>query len=250
MGRARQGSIFIPQGAQGTQGVQGDTGSQGPQGHQGYQGNQGVRGYQGYQGETGETGPQGVRGYQGHQGNQGEVGETGPQGDQGIQGATGATGATGDQGLQGHQGLKGDKGDTGSQGPRGYQGYQGHQGNQGESGDPPSDNSISYAKVGTDLKGRSTDNDGSWDFNANGILDAAFSSGTTSVSFSNLRQNKVLKVKLVITNSAEFTLPSYCTILEGSVEASGKNGTYYLYFDCWEDSSGNEEVLVSITKSA
>ena len=247
MGRARQGSIFIPQGAQGTQGVQGATGSQGPQGNQGYQGIQGVRGYQGYQGETGETGPQGVRGYQGFQGNQGEVGETGPKGDQGVQGATGATG---NQGPQGHQGLKGDKGDTGSQGPRGYQGHQGNQGYQGESGDPPSDNSISYAKVGTDLKGRSTDNDGSWDFNANGILDAAFSSGTTSVSFSNLRQNKVLKVKLVITNSAEFTLPSYCTVLEGSAEASGTNGTYYLYFDCWEDASGSEEVLVTITKSA
>ena len=114
----------------------------------------------------------------------------------------------------------------------------------------PSDTSVTYAKVGTDLKGRATDNDGAWDFNANGIIDAAFSSGATTVSFSNLKQNKVLKVKLVITNSATFTLPSYCTVLDGSVAASGTDGTYYLYFDCWKDTSESEEVLVTITKAA
>jgi len=114
----------------------------------------------------------------------------------------------------------------------------------------PTDTSVSYLKVASDLTGRTTDNDGSWDFNANGIIDAAFSSGATTVSFSNLKQNKVLKMKLVITNSATFTLPAYCTILEGSAEASGNDGTYFLYFDCWEDASGSEEVLVTISKAA
>jgi hypothetical protein len=112
----------------------------------------------------------------------------------------------------------------------------------------PTDTSVSYAKVASDLTDRATDNDGSWDFNANGIIDAAISSNTT-VSFSNLKQNKVLKIKIVITNSAEITLPSYCTILEGSAEASGNNGTYFLYFDCWKDTSGSEEVLVTISKA-
>jgi len=114
----------------------------------------------------------------------------------------------------------------------------------------PTDSSVSYAKVATDLTGRVTGNTGAWNFNAAGIIDAAFSSGATTVLFSNLKQNKVLKVKLVITNSATFTLPAYCTILDGSADASGTDGTYYLYFDCWEDASGSEEVLVTISKAA
>lgn len=114
----------------------------------------------------------------------------------------------------------------------------------------PTNASVSYTKVASDLTDRATDNDGTWDFNANGIIDAAFSNGATTVSFSNLRQNKALKVKLIITNSATFTLPAYFTILEGSAEASGNDGTYFLYFDCWKDSSGSEEVLVTISKAA
>ena len=114
----------------------------------------------------------------------------------------------------------------------------------------PTDASVTYAKVADDLVGRATDNDGAWDFSTKGIIDAAFSSGSTSVSFPNLQANKVLKVKLVITNSATFTLPSSCTLLDGSAEASGNNGIYYIYFDCWNASSGSEEILVSITKAA
>jgi hypothetical protein len=113
----------------------------------------------------------------------------------------------------------------------------------------PTNASVSYTKVASDLTDRATDNDGTWDFSNKGIIDAAIISNTT-VSFSNLKQNKILKVKIVITNSAEITLPSYCTILEGSAEASGNNGTYYFYFDCWESESQSEEVLVSISKAA
>ena len=112
----------------------------------------------------------------------------------------------------------------------------------------PSDTSVSYAKVASDLTGRITDNDGAWDFNAGGIIIAAFSSGSTSVSFSGLKQNKNVVVRLTIINSATFSLPAYCAVLEGSAEASGTNGTYWLYFHCLEDASGSEEVLVSITK--
>jgi hypothetical protein len=107
---------------------------------------------------------------------------------------------------------------------------------------------VSYAKTAGDLTGRNTDNDGSWDFNAGGIIIAAFSSGSTTVSFSNLKQNKNVVVKLTITNGATFTLPSYCKVLDGSAEASGTNGTYWIYFHCLEDGSGSEEVVVSISE--
>ena len=112
----------------------------------------------------------------------------------------------------------------------------------------PTDASVTYAKVGAELKQRSTDNDGAWDFSSSGIIEAAISNNTT-VSFSNLQQNKTLRVRIVLTNSATITLPSYCTVLEGTAEASGNNCTWYFYFDCWNDSSGNEEVLVSITQA-
>jgi hypothetical protein len=113
----------------------------------------------------------------------------------------------------------------------------------------PINDSVSYAKVAAALKQRSTDNDGAWDFSSFGIIDAAISTNT-NVSFLNLQQNKTLRVKLLISADATITLPAYCTILEGSEEASGVNGTYYFYFDCWNDAVGNEEVLVSITKPA
>lgn len=110
----------------------------------------------------------------------------------------------------------------------------------------PTDASVTYAKVANALKSRATDNDGSWDFSANAFIDAAFSSGSTTVALSNVQAGKCLKVKLVITNSATFTLPASCTVLDGSAEASGENGTYFLYFDAWSTT----EILVSIAKAA
>ncbi len=111
----------------------------------------------------------------------------------------------------------------------------------------PTDSSVTYAKVASSLTGRATYTSGSIDFSTNGILDAAFSSNKGTLSFSNLQANKVLKMKLVITNSATFSLPAGFTLLDGSVAASGTNGTYFLYFDCW---STSPEVLVTITKAA
>lgn len=111
----------------------------------------------------------------------------------------------------------------------------------------PTDNSVTYAKVAAALTGRTTYTSGSIDFSTNGILDAAFSSNKGTLSFTNLQANKVLKMKLVITNSATFSFPAGFTILDGSVAASGTNGTYFLYFDCW---STAPEVLVTITKAA
>ena len=103
---------------------------------------------------------------------------------------------------------------------------------------------FGWDNISSTLKGRATDNDGAWDFNANGIIDAAFS-GATTISFTNLKQNKMFKVKLTTTNSPTITLPSYVDVVDGSSDPS-VNGTYYLYFDCLEDNGGSEEVLLSI----
>lgn len=108
----------------------------------------------------------------------------------------------------------------------------------------PIDNSVTYAKIDDTLKNRITDNGATWDFD-NGIIDSSVDSNTT-VSFSNVRQNKTLKVKVVITNSSTITLPSECIILDGSAEMSGNNGNYYVYFDAWSST----EILVSIAKAA
>ena len=112
---------------------------------------------------------------------------------------------------------------------------------------PLFDNIVTYPKIGAALTQIATDNDGTWDFAANGVVDAAFSSGAITVAFTNLQLNKCLKVKLVITNAATFTLPAICKLMAGSVAASGVNGTYYLYFDCWKSTS-TEEVIVTIMK--
>lgn len=104
--------------------------------------------------------------------------------------------------------------------------------------------SITYAKIDGTLTGRATDNDGVWDFSANAIIEAAFSAGTTAISFTNLEQNKVVTVELTITNSAAFTLPGYCVPLAGSVAASGVDGTYFMDFRCLNSASGSEKVTV------
>jgi hypothetical protein len=109
------------------------------------------------------------------------------------------------------------------------------------------DDSVTYAKLGTGFKNAITDNDGAFDFSTAGIITANIS-GTTTISFTNLQRNKTLKVKLVITNSPTINFPSYAVKLAGSQTLA--NGTFYLYFDCWESTGGSELVLYSIMKAA
>ncbi len=106
--------------------------------------------------------------------------------------------------------------------------------------------SVSYSNIDTTLKGKVEDNDGTWDFSAAGIISASFTSGNTDVTFSNLQETKTLTVRLHITGSATFTLPSYCILLKGSSDASGTDGTYWGWFQCISNTSGSEEVVVSI----
>ena len=105
---------------------------------------------------------------------------------------------------------------------------------------------VDYANIDETLKSKTTDNDGAWDFSANGIIEATFSTNTT-ITFSNLELNKTLKVRLTLSSGALPTLPAYVVTLNGS--ESFADGTFYLYFDCWNTSGGSEEVLLSVVKS-
>jgi len=106
------------------------------------------------------------------------------------------------------------------------------------------DASVTYAKVGTDLKSRVVDNDGAIDFSANGIVEMNVSTNTT-VTFTNLQLNKTIKVKIIVTNSSTITFPAYCNDVTG-IDPSGTNGTYYAYFDCWNATVSSEDVVQSI----
>jgi hypothetical protein len=128
----------------------------------------------------------------------------------------------------------------------GIDGSNGSDGSDGADGTMP-DGSVTYAKLSTALKSIASKSTGAWDFSAQGIIEAAISSNAT-VTLSNLKQNMTLKVQIVITNSATITFPAYCKKLKGFIDPSGTNGTYYAYFDCWNDGSGTEKVLLSITQ--
>lgn len=105
-------------------------------------------------------------------------------------------------------------------------------------------NIIDYNRVAASLKGAATDNDGAWDFAANGIVTATISSAIT-VSFTNLQVNKSLKIKLIVSTGGSITWPSGCVVLKGS-ETIAAGSTYYIFLDCW----ASDLVLVSITKTA
>lgn len=108
-------------------------------------------------------------------------------------------------------------------------------------------NIIDYARIANNLKSSLSSNTGAYDFSANGIIVAALST-TTGVTFSNLQQNKTLKMKLTISGGATITFPAYCIKMAGSQTLG--DGTFYLYFDCWNATVGSELVIYSIMKSA
>lgn len=110
-----------------------------------------------------------------------------------------------------------------------------------------SDGAVTYDKIADTLITDIVDNDGTWDFSSAGLINAAISINTT-VTFSNLQQNKTLKVKLTISNSSTITWPSYCSIVTDN-DPSGVDGTYYMYFDCWENTVSSELVIVSIVEA-
>ncbi len=104
--------------------------------------------------------------------------------------------------------------------------------------------SVTYDDVSEALKGAITDDDGTWDFSAAGIINAAFTADTTLV-LNNLQVNKILKVKLTTTNSPVITLPDYVVPFDGNADPT-ENGTFYLYFECWNAIEGSEDVTLTI----
>ena len=216
MTRARSNRMVVAQGAKGDQG------------NQGTQGTQGERGYQGYQGNQGAIGTKGDRGYQGHQGLKGDQGNQGHQGNQGLKGNQG------DRGYQGYQGNQGNQGAIGDQGDQGNQGY------QGVSGSPPANNTVTYAKIGTDLKNSSVIASTIINWSASGIFTKTLSANTI-FTFSNLQLNKV--ITLILTGNYTITWPSYMDA-DHFIGGDDYDGTVtnYIQIHCTDAGSGTEEV--------
>lgn len=125
-------------------------------------------------------------------------------------------------------------------------GIDGVDGADGADGTMP-DGSVTYAKLANTLKVRAINNTATWDFAAQGIIEANISINTTIV-INNLQVNETLKIDIIITNSATLAFPAYCKKLPGFVDPSGTNGTYYAWFECRDDGSGTELVLMSIAQ--
>jgi len=113
----------------------------------------------------------------------------------------------------------------------------------------PYDGTVSYAKAASTLTSRVTNNTGAWDLSAQGIVEATISTGVT-VSLSNLQENKAITVKLTIASGGSLTLPSYCKLIDGSVDLSSspEAGVYIIDFHCLIADSGSEFVRTSIGK--
>lgn len=106
------------------------------------------------------------------------------------------------------------------------------------------DGSVTWERLSSTLTGKQTVTS-TIDYNASGIGEITLT-GNTTFSFTNLRLNKIFKLKL-ITGGFTPTFPSYCHTVVGSQVISG-SGTFYLYFDCWNSTSGSEDVLLNVNK--
>lgn len=106
------------------------------------------------------------------------------------------------------------------------------------------DGAITYERLSTTMTGKQTVTS-TIDFNASGIGEISLA-GNTTFSFTNLRLNKIFKLKIV-TNGYTVTLPTYCKNVVGSQTITG-SGTFYLYLDCWNSTGGSEEVLLNTVK--
>jgi hypothetical protein len=105
--------------------------------------------------------------------------------------------------------------------------------------------SVDYTKIAVGMTQSTSSNAGAYDFSTSGIYVVALAA-TTGVTFSNLQQNKTLKMKLTISAGATITFPTYCKKMAGSQTLG--DGTFYLYFDCWNSTGGSELVIYSIMK--
>jgi len=111
----------------------------------------------------------------------------------------------------------------------------------------PYDGTVSYAKAASTLTSRVTNNTGAWDLSAQGIVEATISTAVT-VALSNLQENKAITVLLTIASGGSLTMPSYCKLIDGSVDLSNSPdaGTYIIDFHCLIATEGSEFVRTSI----
>jgi len=149
-------------------------------------------------------------------------------------------------GVSGTSGTSGSSSTSGSSGTTGTSGTSATSGSSGTSGGL-GDGSVTYTKLASGLVSSVSSNTGAYDFSTSGIVIVALSTNT-SITFTNLQLNKTLKMKLTISGGATITFPAYCIKMTGSQTLG--DGTFYLYFDCWNATGGSELVIYSIMKSA
>jgi len=108
----------------------------------------------------------------------------------------------------------------------------------------PSDTSVSYAKIASDLSQRVAVSASDIDWSSGGIYTKTIS-GATTFTFSNLKLNKT--ITLVISGNYTITLPAYCKKISGTYDGTVSN---YIQFHCTNATGGSEEVWFTISKQS
>jgi len=108
----------------------------------------------------------------------------------------------------------------------------------------PTNGSVTYAKIATDLTSRQAVSASDINWAAGGVFTKTLSAATT-FTFSNLQLNKV--ITLVASGNFTITLPAYCKRISGEYDGSTTN---YIQFHCTNNASGSEEVWYTISKQA
>ena len=107
----------------------------------------------------------------------------------------------------------------------------------------PVDSSVSYAKVGSDLKSKQAVSAADIDWSSGGLFTKTLTADTT-FTFSNLQLNKT--VTLIVSGDFVITWPSYVDadhLISGEYDGTANN---YIQIHCTNATSGSEEVWWAI----
>ena len=108
----------------------------------------------------------------------------------------------------------------------------------------PTDATVSYAKIATDLTSRVAVSASDIDWSSGGVYTKTIT-GTTTFTFSNLKLNKV--ITLVLTGNYTVNLPSYCKKISGTYAGTVAN---YIQFHCTNSTGASKEVWYTISQQA
>ena len=108
----------------------------------------------------------------------------------------------------------------------------------------PSNGSVTYAKIATDLTSRQAVSASDINWATGGVYTKTLTAATT-FTFSNLQLNKV--ITFVASGNFTITLPAYCKRISGEYDGSTTN---YIQFHCTNNASGSEEVWYTISQQA